>query len=425
VAVARRALVADEDLALRAANERDLDLVGFLVFSDPPKASARQALVRLRSLGIDVKVITGDNPLVARRVCTELGLDVSGVATGVELHGLDDAQLRDLVAATTIFARVTPEDKQRIVRAQRASGFDVAFLGDGVNDASAIHAADIGISVDTATDVAKDAADIVLLEKDLGVLAEGVVEGRRIFANTMKYILMGTSSNFGNMFSAAIASAILPFLPMLPPQILLGNLLYDTSQLAIPGDAVDAEQLRRPSHWDLRLVRRWMLLFGPVSSAFDLGTFAVLLWVFHANAELFHAGWFVESLATQAFVIFVIRTRRSPFYRSRPSLGLVLSVVGAVLVGVVLPFTPVGTPLGFVPLPGSLLGVIIAMVVVYLVLVEVAKRSFFRLARSGLPEQRPARPARHEQRVHRRAARFSSPRLHAGVGERHTDRLGR
>ena len=416
VAQARRVLGVQEGDGLDVTQERDLDLVGFLVFSDPPKASAREALVRLRSLGIDVKLITGDNPLVAQRVCSELGLEVRAVATGAELRGLGDSALRDLVASTTIFARVTPEDKQRIVRAQRANGFDVAFLGDGVNDASAIHAADIGISVDTATDVAKDAADIVLLEKDLGVLADGVVEGRRIFANTIKYVLMGTSSNFGNMFSAAIASAILPFLPMLPPQILLNNLLYDSSQLAIPGDTVDAEQLRRPSHWDLRLVRRWMVLFGPVSSAFDLGTFAVLLWVFHADAALFHAGWFVESLATQALVIFVIRTRRSPFYRSRPSVGLVVAVLAAVLGGIALPFTPLGPPLGFVPLPGSLLAVIVAMVAAYLVLVEVAKRRFFRLARSGLPDSRPRRRPPHERRVRRRAARFSSPHIGARGG---------
>jgi Mg2+-importing ATPase len=424
VAAARRVRSAGEGDTLVEGEERDLDLVGFLVFTDPPKASSRQALTRLHSLGIDVKVITGDNPLVAQRVCQELGLTVAGTVTGAQLHDLDDTRLRDLVAVTTIFARVSPEDKQRIVHAQRAAGLDVAFLGDGVNDASAIHAADIGISVDTATDVAKDAADIVLLEKDLGVLADGVIEGRRIFANTIKYVLMGTSSNFGNMFSAAIASAILPFLPMLPSQILLGNLLYDTSQLAIPGDAVDDEQLRRPSHWDLRLVRRWMLLFGPVSSAFDLGTFAVLLWAFHADAELFHSAWFVESLATQALVIFVIRTRRSPSWRSRPSLGLAVAVLVAVLIGVVLPFTPAAAPLGFVPVPGSLLGVIVAMVAAYLVIVEVAKRSFFRLARTGLPEERPRRTSRRERRVHRRAARFSSARLHAEGAERHTDRLG-
>ncbi len=409
VAAARRPWAGTEGEAIDPSAERDLDLVGFLVFSDPPKASARQALVRLASLGIDVKVITGDNPLVAQRVCTELGLAVRGVVTGSELRGLDDETLRDLVARTTIFARVSPEDKERIVRAQRAGG-DVAFLGDGVNDASAIHAADIGISVDTATDVAKDAADIVLLEKDLGVLADGVIEGRRIFANTIKYVLMGTSSNFGNMFSAAIASAVLPFLPMLPSQILLGNLLYDTSQLAIPGDEVDAEQLHRPSHWDLSMVRRWMLLFGPVSSAFDLATFGVLVWVFHAGPELFHTGWFVESLATQALVIFVIRTRRSPFYRSRPSVGLTIAVLGAVLLGVVLPYTPVGMPLGFVPLPGSLLAVIVGMVVVYLALVEVVKRWFFSAARSGLPAERPRRRPPHDRRVHRRAARFSTVR---------------
>ncbi len=419
VAVARRPWPATVEPT--PDDESGLELVGYLVFLDAPKATARAALRRLDDLGVDVKVITGDNPLVAQAVCSELGLPGRRALTGDEIDGLDDSGLAVAVAESGIFARVSPQQKARIVRAQRSHGLDVAFLGDGVNDAPAIHAADIGISVDTATDVAKDAADIVLLEKDLGVLAEGVVEGRRIFANTIKYVLMGTSSSFGNMVSAAGASAVLPFLPMLPSQVLLNNLLYDASQLAIPGDAVDPEQLHRPSHWDLRLIRRYMFFFGPLSSIFDFGMFALMLWGFHASESLFQTAWFVESLATQSLVVFVIRTRRTPFFRSRPSVGLLASVVGCVLLGAVLPFTPLSTDLGFVPPPGGVLATIVGLVITYLVLAELTKGRFFRrVAAAPAPEPAPsvARPRRaparpavpHPRRVHRRAARFSAPR---------------
>ena len=236
-----------------------------------------------------------------------------------EIGALDDDALRDQVEGVTIFARVSPEQKARLIRAHRGANRDVAFLGDGVNDAVALHAADVGISVESATDVAKDAADIVLLDKDLDVLADGVAEGRRTFANTIKYVLMGTSSNFGNMFSAAVASTFLSFLPMLPSQILLNNLLYDASQMTIPTDHVDPEMLARPSHWDITFIRRFMLVFGPISSLFDFLTFALMLGPFAAGPALFRSGWFVESLATQTLVVFVIRTRRVPFWRSRPS----------------------------------------------------------------------------------------------------------
>jgi len=389
---------------LSADDERDLDLAGYLVFLDQPKPSAAASIARLRNLGIAVKVVTGDNPLVTQTVCRELGIDVAATLTGPEIDALDDDALPAAVQATSVFARIRPNQKARILRAERHAGSAVAFLGDGVNDAVALHHADVGISVDGATDVAKDAADVILLEQDLDVLADGVAEGRRIFANTIKYVRMGTSSNFGNMFSVTVAAAFLPFLPMLPYQILLNNLLYDASQMTIPSDNVDEEQLERPSHWDIGQIRRFMLRFGPISSVFDFAMFAVLLWGFDAGRSLFRSGWFVESLATQTLVVFVIRTRRFPFLRSRPSRPLAYSVLGVVLVGVAIPQSPLHTPLGFAPLPLDLLAVIAGFVVVYLAVVDLAKRAFFRVRPPARP--RPlARPHRH--RVARISARWT------------------
>jgi Mg2+-importing ATPase len=389
------------------ADETGLTLVGLLEFRDSPKADAAASLRRLADLGITVKVATGDHPLVARRICEELGLTVGTVLTGVDVDALDDAALAAAAEAATVLARVSPEQKARVVRVLRHSGRAVGFLGDGVNDALALHAADIGISVDTATDVAKDAADVILLHKDLGVLADGVREGRRIFANTIKYVLMGTSSNFGNMFSAAGASALLAFLPMLPGQILLNNLLYDASQLAIPTDSVDAEQLRRPSHWDLPFIRRFMLVFGPVSSLFDFVTFAVMLGVFSAGPALFRSGWFVESLATQTLVIFAVRTRRVPFLRSRPSRPLLAAACSVVVVGAVLPFTPLAPTLGFTALPMTFFAVLVGMVLAYLALIELAKRLFYGAAESSARGAAPARRRGRRHEVQRRANRFS------------------
>ena len=397
------------EVAISADSERDLTFAGFLVFLDPPKADAEGALKRLADLGITVKIVTGDNPAVAEHVCRELGLTEARVVTGHDIDAAeDDGQLRKLLDSATVFARVAPEHKARLVRAERARGHGVAFLGDGVNDALALHAADVGISVDSATDVAKDAADVILLEKNLDVLADGVVGGRRIFANTMKYVFMGTSSNFGNMFSAAGASAFLSFLPMLPSQILLNNLLYDTSQLAIPTDRVDDEQLARPAQWDTAAIRRFMLMFGPVSSVFDFLTFAVMLWGFHAGPQLFRSGWFVESLATQTLVIFAIRTRRVPFFRSTPSLPLATSALAVVVVGIFLPFTPLASALGFTALPLDFFLVLVLMVLAYLLLVEIVKLRYYRMAVAlpRIPHRAPPRP--HLVRVHRRAARFST-----------------
>ena len=390
--------------AVTPADEHDLHLAGYLTFLDQPKPSAAGSIARLAALGITVKIVTGDNPVVAETVCRTLGVVSAGTLTGSDLDALDDDALTDAVTHTSIFARVSPEQKARILSAQRRAGSAVAFLGDGVNDALALHHADVGISVDSATDVAKDAADIILLERDLDVLADGVAEGRRIFANTIKYVLMGTSSNFGNMFSVTVAAAFLPFLPMLPSQILLNNLLYDTSQMTIPTDRVDEEQLVRPSHWDIAFIRRFMIRFGPISSLFDFATFAVMLWGFHAAAPLFRSGWFVESLATQTLIVFVIRTRRVPFFRSRPSRPLLVSVIAVVVVGAMIPQSPLNDALGFAPLPPAFFAVLVAFVVAYLLCVEIAKYFFFRV--HAITTRQPLRRDR-AHRVHRLAARWS------------------
>jgi Mg2+-importing ATPase len=407
IAVAHRP--AAELVAPSEGDEHDLVLDGYLVFGDPTKASAAQSLRRLDDLGITVKVATGDSAQVATLLCTSLGLDVGTVLTGPEVDAMDDAELASAVIDSNLFARVSPGQKGRIVRALRREGRSVGFLGDGVNDALALHHADVGISVDTATDVAKDAADIVLLEKSLDVLADGVAEGRRIFANTIKYVLMGTSSNFGNMFSAAAASTFLSFLPMLPSQILLNNLMYDAGQMTIPTDRVDKEQLVAPAHWDIAFIRRFMLFFGPLSSLFDFATFAIMLGLLHAGPDLFRSGWFVESLATQVLVIFAIRTRRVPFWKSRPSRTLAVTSIGLVLVAAWLPLSPLAPVLGFAAPPLGFYAALAAMVVAYLGLVEAGKRFFFRTQPDSAP---PPRQRGQAHRVHRRASRFSTATGH-------------
>jgi Mg2+-importing ATPase len=388
---------------ITADDECDLMLAGFLVFADEPKSAARQSLSELADLGIEVKIATGDNPRVAEKVCADLGLASKGTMTGAQLEPLGDDEFADAAQNHTIFARISPEQKARLITSLRRHRRSVAFLGDGVNDALALHAADVGISVDSATDVAKDAADVVLLEKDLGVLATGVAGGRRIFANTIKYVLMGTSSNFGNMFSAAAASALLRFLPMLPSQILLNNLLYDSSQLAIPTDRVDDEQLQAPSHWDVAFIRRFMLIFGPISSLFDFLTFGFMLGVLHAGAVEFRTGWFVESLATQTLIIFAIRTHKVPFFRSRPSMLLAITSLTVVAIGVVLTISPLAHTLGFRPLPWQFYAVLAAFVITYLVLVELAKVMFYA---EPMHIAGPRRTRGRAHRIRRRAARF-------------------
>lgn len=403
VAVATRPALSDSDIG--EDREHPLQLRGFLSFADPPKTGAAQSLKRLRDLGIDVRIVTGDNERVAQKLCRDLGLPVLQTLRGSDLERMSDADLMQALPGTSIFARVTPEQKSRIIRLQRNLGSDVAFLGDGVNDAVALHEADVGISVDTGTDVAKDAAEIILLQKDLGILADGVVDGRRIFANTVKYVLMGTSSNFGNMFSAAGASLFLPFLPATAPQLLLNNLLYDAGEMAIPTDEVDPELLKRPAHWDMSFIRRFMLVFGPISSIFDFATFFVMLWIFNASAPLFRAGWFVESLVTQSLVVFVIRTRRVPFWRSRPGKTLLVTTVVCAAAGAALPLTPLGALIGFAPLPLRFFGILLAMIVAYLILVDAAKAAFYRRTEPPPPARK-----RDVRRIHRIASRWTALR---------------
>ena len=357
----------------RAADEQHLVLAGFLTFADPPLPDAAAAIQALARDGVQVKILTGDNELVTRHVCSQVGLPADSIVLGSDLDRMSENALGHIVEQTHVFARVSPTQKNRIILALKRRHHVVGFLGDGINDAPSLHAADVGISVRDATDVARDAAGIVLLERGLPVLHQGILEGRRAFGNVIKYLLMGTSSNFGNMFSMAGAFLFLPFLPMLPTQILLNNFLYDLAQVTIPTDRVDASFMQKPQHWNIRLIRNFMVFIGPLSSIYDFLTFFLLLAVFHASQTLFHAGWFVESLATQTLVLFVIRTAGNPF-RSRPSFPLTLTTCLIVMGGMVLPFTPLAASLGFVPLPGLYFLLLAGITLTYLLLVEVAKR---------------------------------------------------
>jgi Mg2+-importing ATPase len=368
-------------------DETGLTLAGFVAFSDPPRPGTSAALAALRRDGIEVKILSGDNEKVAQHVCDGVGLASAGRITGEEIETLSDSALDYLAERTTIFARVSPAQKTRILLSLRRRGHIVGYLGDGINDAPSLRAADVGISVASAVDVAREAADIILLERSLTVLHAGVLEGRKAFGNVMKYLLMGTSSNFGNMLSMAAASMFLPFLPMLPTQILLNNLLYDLAQVTIPTDRVDSSFLRKPQRWDIRLVRNFMLAIGPISSLYDFLTFWILLRWFHASEAFFHTGWFVESLVTQTLVLFVIRTMQNPL-KSRPSRALAATTIAVALAAVALPYTPVAGPLGFVPLPASFLAFIAAATITYLALVELVKRLVF--APAVVP--RPPRP---------------------------------
>lgn len=366
--------------AITREDEEGMVFIGFLLFADPPKAGIAETLGELKSLGIALKVITGDNALVAGALAEKVGLTGTRIITGQALRHVSDDALPHLACDTGIFAEVEPNQKERIIRALRKAGQIVGYMGDGINDAPALHAADVGLSVQGAADVARQTADIVLLEPDLAVLADGVREGRVTFANTQKYVFMATSANFGNMFSMAGASMLLPFLPMLPKQILLTNLMTDLPEMTIAGDRVDSHVTQRPQRWDVRFIRRFMVRFGLLSSVFDFLTFSVLYFFLQASPELFRSGWFVESVVSASLVVLVIRTR-GPFWRSRPSwmLGLVTACVAAA--AVMLPYTPVGAVFGFVPLPRLFLVMMGLIVAGYICTAEVFKRSFYR----GMP----------------------------------------
>jgi Mg2+-importing ATPase len=371
LAVAAKAVPAQA--AYGVADERALILAGFLTFSDPPLPDAAAALQTLRRDGVEVKILTGDNELVARHVCAQVGLDAARMLLGSDLEQMTDPALAAVAEQTGVFARVTPAQKTRIILALKHRGHVVAFLGDGINDAPSLHAADVGISVASGVDVAKDAADVILLERGLDILHQGIIEGRRAFGNVMKYLLMGTSSNFGNMLSMAAASVFLPFLPMLPTQILLNNLLYDLAQVSIPTDHVDPAFVQKPRQWRISPIRDFMIFIGPISSIYDFLTFGALLTIFRAHEMLFHTGWFVESLATQTLVLFVIRTAGNPL-RSRPSLPLAVTTLLIVALGIALPYAPAAPYLGFVPLPAGFFAFLAAATGTYLLVVEAAKR---------------------------------------------------
>lgn len=374
--IASRAEPADQATAV-LTDEKDLAFAGFAVFLDPPKISAGKALTALVAAGVAVKVLTGDNEQVARHLCAELGFDPGRVLTGTELTALSDEALIGRLNATRLFCRVTPQQKLRVIMALKRMGQTVGFLGDGINDAPALHAADVGISVDSAADVAKAAAEIVLLEQDLGVVHAGVMEGRRTIVNTGKYILMASSANFGNIFSMVLAGLILPFLPLLPIQVLLTNLFYDFAQTGLPLDNVDAEAMERPIHWEIRLIERFMIVMGPISTVFDLITFAVLLRLFHADEAFFRTGWFIESLVTQILMIFTVRTRRHLF-ASRPHRAVTYLAFGTAALTLALPFLPgIGEWFDFVHPRPAYFAYLLAVVAAFLVITELVKRLFY------------------------------------------------
>ena len=365
-------------------DERDLILNGYVAFLDPPKETAAAAIKALQSHGVSVKVVTGDNDLVARKICKEVGLDTSVMLLGSDVEKMSDTQLADASEKATLFARVTPAHKQRIIKALQSRKHTVGFMGDGINDAPALHAADVGISVDTAVDVAKESADMILLEKSLMVLEAGVVEGRKVFANILKYVRMGASSNFGNMFSVLGASVFVPFLPMAPIQILANNLLYDIGQTTIPTDDVDPEQVEKPRPWDIKRLTRFIVFIGPCSSIFDYTTYFMMLYVFNCwnvstpeaaarSASLFQTGWFVESLLTQTLIIHIIRTNKIPFLQSRASLPMMVMSVVIMMTGIAIPFTALGRSLGFMALPSLYWPLLAITLVCYAILTQLVK----------------------------------------------------
>ncbi|MEM2864820.1 MAG: magnesium-translocating P-type ATPase [Candidatus Bathyarchaeia archaeon] len=359
-------------------DEIEMVFSGFVAFLDPPKETAGESIKLLSEAGVELKILTGDNELVTRKICEHLGFEVKGIILGSEVAQMDNDALSRIVEEANVFARVTPAQKDRIMNALKDNGHVVGFLGDGINDAPAMKTADIGISVDNAVDVARESADIILLRNDLRILKEGVLEGRKTFGNTLKYIMIGVSSNFGNMFSVAGASLFLPFLPMLPIQILLNNLLYDLSQTTITTDNVDPEYVEKPRRLDVSFVRNFMLFLGPVSSIFDFLTFFIMLLLFHASEPLFQTAWFIESLSTQTLVVFAVRTRRTPFHKSRPSKPLLLGNLGIVGFALILPFTPLGGLFRFTKPPSTFFPILAGLIGAYLALTEIVKKWFYK-----------------------------------------------
>jgi Mg2+-importing ATPase len=363
-------------------DEHDLILAGYIGFLDPPKPSAAHALQRLAGYGIATKIITGDNEIVTQKICRDVGFEVEGTLLGVDIEAMDDAALAKVAQHTTIFAKVDPLQKARIIRVLRASGHTVGYMGDGVNDAAAMRQADVGISVDGGVDIAKEAADIILLKHDLEVLGEGVIEGRTVFGNILKYIKMTASSNFGNVFSVVIASAFLPFLPMLPIHFLIQNLLYDISQLSIPWDNMDKEFLQKPRKWEATGIARFMFVIGPGSSLFDIAMFAVMWFVFGANTlaqqGLFQTGWFVMGLLSQTFIIYMIRTQRVPFFQSSPTWPVWVLSSGVAGVGLLLPYSRLGLDIGLQPLPPAYFAWLAALILGYFALTQFAKMLYIR-----------------------------------------------
>lgn len=359
-------------------DEVNMTLKGFLAFLDPPKETAAEAIAKLHQYKVDVKILTGDNDLVSESICQQVGLPIEHVMLGPAIDALNDEQLSKEVEKVTIFAKLSPDHKERIILALKRGGHVVGFMGDGINDAPALRAADVGISVNTAVDIAKESSEIILLENSLLVLEEGVIEGRRVFGNIIKYIKMAASSSFGNMFSMLGASIFLPFVPMLPIQILVNNLLYDISQIAIPSDSVDAEWIERPRKWAIGELRKFIVFIGPISSIFDYATFFVMIYVFNAwaNPTLFHTGWFIESLFTQTLIIHVIRTNKIPFVQSRASLPLMLTSLAILLFGAFLPYSPLANTLGLTPLPLSYWGILALILFCYAALTQLVKNWF-------------------------------------------------
>ncbi|MDD4879486.1 MAG: magnesium-translocating P-type ATPase, partial [Candidatus Omnitrophica bacterium] len=361
-------------------DEQGLVLKGYVAFLDPPKADAKEAIWVLTKQGVQFKVLTGDNELVTQKICSEVGLEITGLVLGEQLEKMSDAELQTAVETANVFARMSPLQKESVIRALHKNNHIVGYLGDGINDAPALKASDVGISVDNAVDIAKESADIILLRKNLLVLEDGVIEGRKTFGNIIKYIKMGSSSNFGNMFSMTGGSIFLPFLPMLPIQILLNNFLYDVSQVAIPTDEVDREYLMKPRPWNIKAVKNFMVTIGPISSIFDFLTFGVMLYVFNTwnNPGLFRTGWFIESLCTQTLVIHVIRTGKIPFIESRPSKPLVLMSLFIVAAGILITLSPLGSHFGFTAPPPLYFLLLAGMVPAYLLLVQGAKTLFIK-----------------------------------------------